>query len=130
MIRPDGDKKVPYDGETTSGQPSGGSGGSGSDTAENVPHSSPLGPPPDFTPYEAEHFEVGYSDIVSHDPHLNSDGSFVHFVLSLQIIMGGGTLIITRRSALSLSTISSRFYSFSSHFVPWYTHRKTTWMGH
>jgi hypothetical protein len=37
---------------------------------------SPLGPPPEFTHYEAEHFEVGYSDVVSHDPHLNSDGSF------------------------------------------------------
>ena len=37
---------------------------------------TPLGPPPEFTHYEAEHFEVGYSDIVSHDPHLNSDGSF------------------------------------------------------
>ena len=37
---------------------------------------APLGPPPEFTPYEAEHFEVGYSDVVSHDPHLNSDGSF------------------------------------------------------
>ena len=39
---------------------------------------TPLGPPPEFTHYEAEHFEVGYSDVVSHDPHLNSDGSFLH----------------------------------------------------
>lgn len=38
---------------------------------------TPLGPPPEFTHYEAEHFEVGYSDVVSHDPHLNSDGSFL-----------------------------------------------------
>jgi hypothetical protein len=37
---------------------------------------TPLGPPPEFTHYEAEHFEVGYSDVASHDPHLNSDGSF------------------------------------------------------
>lgn len=35
---------------------------------------TPLGPPPEFTQYEAENFEVGYSDVVSHDPHLNSDG--------------------------------------------------------
>lgn len=35
-----------------------------------------LGSPPEFTQYEAEHFEVGYSDVVSHDPHLNSDGFF------------------------------------------------------
>ena len=38
---------------------------------------TPLGPPPEFTHYEAEHFEVGYSDVVSHDPHLNSDGKFL-----------------------------------------------------
>lgn len=30
--------------------------------------------PPAFTPYEAEYFTVGDGDIVSHDPHLNSDG--------------------------------------------------------
>lgn len=35
---------------------------------------NPQGPPPDFSSYQAEHFEVGYDDIVSHDPHLNSDG--------------------------------------------------------
>jgi hypothetical protein len=33
-----------------------------------------LGPPPEFALYEAEHFEVGYDDVVSHDPHLNTDG--------------------------------------------------------
>ena len=33
-----------------------------------------LGPPPEFALYEAEHFEVGYEDVVSHDPHLNTDG--------------------------------------------------------
>lgn len=35
----------------------------------------PTGPPPEFSPYEAEYFEVGYNDVVSHDPHLNSDGA-------------------------------------------------------
>lgn len=34
----------------------------------------PLGPPPEFTPYEAEWFEVGRGDVVSHDVHLNTDG--------------------------------------------------------
>jgi hypothetical protein len=34
----------------------------------------PLGPPPAFAPYEAEWFEVGHGDIVSHDEHLNTDG--------------------------------------------------------
>lgn len=33
-----------------------------------------LEPPPEFALYEAEHFEVGYDDVVSHDPHLNTDG--------------------------------------------------------
>jgi len=33
-----------------------------------------LGPPPEFAIYQAEHFEVGYDDVVSHDPHLNTDG--------------------------------------------------------
>lgn len=32
-------------------------------------------PPPVFAPYEAEFFLVGYDDIVSHDPHLNTDGA-------------------------------------------------------
>lgn len=31
-------------------------------------------PPPDFAPYEAEHFGIANGDIVSHDPHLNTDG--------------------------------------------------------
>jgi hypothetical protein len=39
-----------------------------------------LGPPPEFTQYEAEHFEVGYSDVVSHDPHLNSDGMRLQYI--------------------------------------------------
>ena len=33
------------------------------------------GPPPDFALYEADYFETGSGDIVSHDPHLNSDGA-------------------------------------------------------
>ena len=33
-----------------------------------------LEPPPEFTPYEAEHFEAACADVVSHDPHLNTDG--------------------------------------------------------
>lgn len=32
-------------------------------------------PPPGFAPYEADYFEAGMGDIVSHDPHLNSDGT-------------------------------------------------------
>ena len=32
-------------------------------------------PPPDFTPYKAEFFISG-KEIVSHDPHLNEDGTF------------------------------------------------------
>lgn len=43
------------------------------DFHSDVNHSA--GPPPEFAPYEAEYFEVGYNDVVSHDPHLNSDGA-------------------------------------------------------
>ena len=48
---------------------------------------TPLGPPPEFTQYEAEHFEVGYSDVVSHDPHLNSDGSFKFFSIEYGMLI-------------------------------------------
>lgn len=47
---------------------------------------TPLGPPPEFTHYDAEHFEVGYSDVVSHDPHLNSDGSFFFQVSQYKLL--------------------------------------------
>ncbi|CAK5280213.1 unnamed protein product [Mycena citricolor] len=40
-------------------------------------------PPPAFTPYEAECFDTGSGDIVSHDAHLNSDGEALYrFLLS------------------------------------------------
>ncbi|KAF8898772.1 hypothetical protein BD779DRAFT_1485463 [Infundibulicybe gibba] len=40
-------------------------------------------PPPEFGPYVAESFEVGSGDIVSHDPHLNTDGEALYrFLLS------------------------------------------------
>ncbi|KAG7450545.1 uncharacterized protein BT62DRAFT_927823 [Guyanagaster necrorhizus] len=40
-------------------------------------------PPPEFTPYHAEYFDTGNGDIVSHDPHLNSDGEALYrFLLS------------------------------------------------
>lgn len=31
-------------------------------------------PPPEFAPYHAEYFDTGNGNIVSHDPHLNTDG--------------------------------------------------------
>jgi len=31
-------------------------------------------PPPEFTPYEAEHWVNADGNVVSHDPHLNEDG--------------------------------------------------------
>ena len=33
-------------------------------------------PPPEFTPYEAEHFATSSGDIISHDKHLNEDGAY------------------------------------------------------
>ncbi|KAJ3553990.1 hypothetical protein NP233_g12520 [Leucocoprinus birnbaumii] len=44
----------------------------------------PLGPPPEFTPYEAEWFEVGQGDVVSHDEHLNTDGEALYRFLLTQ----------------------------------------------
>ncbi len=41
----------------------------------------PLGPPPAFTPYDAEWFEVGRGDVVSHDVHLNTDGQRSHSLI-------------------------------------------------
>ncbi|EAU93130.1 hypothetical protein CC1G_12665 [Coprinopsis cinerea okayama7 len=38
----------------------------------------PFEPPPRFTPYRASYFEVGYQDICSHDPHLNTDGEALY----------------------------------------------------
>ncbi|KAK0465054.1 uncharacterized protein EV420DRAFT_1637223 [Desarmillaria tabescens] len=40
-------------------------------------------PPPEFAPYHAEYFDTGNGNIVSHDPHLNSDGEALYrFLLS------------------------------------------------
>ncbi|KAF9568414.1 hypothetical protein CPC08DRAFT_702434 [Agrocybe pediades] len=47
----------------------------------------PQEPPPDFEPYNAEHFEVGYNDVVSHDPHLNSDGEALYRFLLSQCLL-------------------------------------------
>jgi len=33
--------------------------------------------PPEFVPYESKIFTTGDGHIVSHDPHLNEDGSFL-----------------------------------------------------
>lgn len=42
------------------------------------PDDQALGPPPEFTPYNAEYFALDNLDVVSHDPHLSSDGSFLY----------------------------------------------------
>ena len=45
--------------------------------------------PPEFTPYEAEHWVSRGGDIISHDPHLNEDGVLmtgpIHFLLAPRI---------------------------------------------
>ena len=55
--------------EALTSTPSGKPGSSGPDNA-------PLHPPPEYAHYEPEYFTKGNSNIVSYDPHLNSDGSF------------------------------------------------------
>jgi hypothetical protein len=44
---------------------------------DQVPDTFPEGgeEPPQFTPYEAEHWESRGGEIISHDPHLNEDGA-------------------------------------------------------
>ena len=44
---------------------------------DQVPDAFPEGgeEPPQFTPYEAEHWESRNGEIISHDPHLNEDGA-------------------------------------------------------
>ncbi|KAK7064249.1 hypothetical protein R3P38DRAFT_2823307 [Favolaschia claudopus] len=45
-------------------------------------------PPPEFTPYEAECFNTGSGNIVSHDAHLNSDGEALYrFLLSQSLVL-------------------------------------------
>ncbi|KAF9015136.1 hypothetical protein BDQ17DRAFT_1418251 [Cyathus striatus] len=47
------------------------------------PTAEERGPPPDFSIYQAEHFEDGLRNVISHDPHLNSDGEALYrFLLS------------------------------------------------
>ena len=41
-----------------------------------------LEPPPEFSPYHAECFEVGNGDVVSHDSHLNTDGAYTCYISS------------------------------------------------
>ncbi|KAF5384853.1 hypothetical protein D9615_001503 [Tricholomella constricta] len=45
---------------------------------------SPLEPPPDFAPYNADYFETDSGNIVSHDPHLNTDGEALYRFLLAQ----------------------------------------------
>ncbi len=53
------------------------SGGDAIVAFEEVADVSPAGgeEPPEFTPYEAEHWVSGSNKIISHDPHLNEDGA-------------------------------------------------------
>ncbi|KDR84964.1 hypothetical protein GALMADRAFT_218038 [Galerina marginata CBS 339.88] len=84
------DKKRRYEDADTGAQAS--SSGAGSSSNVNLNEASdhalidmvPNEPPPSFAPYQAEHFEVGYSDVVSHDPHLNSDGEALYRFLLAQ----------------------------------------------
>ncbi|KAJ7244773.1 hypothetical protein B0H12DRAFT_1128727 [Mycena haematopus] len=56
-----------------------------SDSSEVIPGGEE--PPPEFTPYEAECFNTGSGNIVSHDAHLNHDGEALYrFLLSQSTI--------------------------------------------
>ena len=59
--------------------------------------------PPEFMPYEAESFTTGDGHVVSHDPHLNEDGSSVatNIVWAMLTIMG-----VYRRSTVSFLALT------------------------
>jgi len=62
--------------------------------------------PPDFTPYEAEHWVSRSGDIISHDSHLNEDG--VWRLVILVSLLHVFTSDLDRRSSLSLLTFTGR----------------------
>ena len=59
--------------------------------------------PPEFTPYEAESFTTGDGHVVSHDPHLNEDGTFV--VISILCTMLT-IMDVYRRSTVSFLALT------------------------
>jgi hypothetical protein len=68
--------------------------------------------PPEFMPYEAKSFTTGDGHVVSHDPHLNEDGSS----LANQHLMSHAYYYkrLNRRGTLSFPTLTrlrpSQFY--------------------
>lgn len=78
----------------------------GRTTTGNHPEPIFPGPPPAFTPYEAEWFEVGYGDVVSHDEHLNTDGEYIHTKFT-NIRPSTNCYIQNRRSVISFPPHSS-----------------------
>jgi hypothetical protein len=57
--------------------------------------------PPEFAPYEAQHWVNADGNIVSHDPHLNEDGLYLKLSLECFLTISYSP----RRGALSLPTI-------------------------
>ncbi|KAG6857537.1 hypothetical protein H0H87_000136 [Tephrocybe sp. NHM501043] len=50
----------------------------------SIGSAAPLESPPEFALYDADYFEAGNGDIISHDPHLNSDGEALYRFLLAQ----------------------------------------------
>lgn len=77
------------------------------DLAENYHSTSDLDsnsePPPDFSPYHADYFETDSGDVVSHDPHLNTDGT-PYTLLEISAIHTEG-VDCRRRGPLSVSVV-------------------------
>jgi hypothetical protein len=84
--------------------------------------------PPPFEPYEAECFEIGSGNIVSHDPHLNSDGCVLSFAHSWFWTL---TLVTNlRRGPLSFLTFSGCHRSFVPSALQRHTLGNTSSLGH
>ncbi|ESK96142.1 hypothetical protein Moror_7283 [Moniliophthora roreri MCA 2997] len=75
--------KLPNDDDVEVGP----SGSSSSQIEPLVVDVHPEEPPPEFAPYEAEYFTTSSGNIVSHDPHLNTDGEALYRFLLAQSLL-------------------------------------------
>lgn len=83
-------------------------------------------PPPEFSPYQADYFETGNGDVVSHDPHLNTDG-----IYKLSCVFRLLKLNDTpRRSLVSLLTRSSQRRTITPVALSGYTSGTSDTLDH
>src|SRR6266702_4840351 len=77
--------------------------------------------PPEFTPYDAEHWVSKNGEIISHDPHLNEDGAWSSWYALM--LCSYISFRPYRRSALSFLAFTGRDTSDLPHSLPWHAQR-------